>query len=97
MNPLSIPNVSIPIGVLLILYALFVLFYLLYTAFNIYHLARFSPAGGTSYGIIIVYGVGSFVLLAITLLALGQYDWSVPLSLSGILHAPENGSSLYRL
>jgi hypothetical protein len=92
-----LPEITIPIASFLILYGVYVLFYLLYALFNIYHLLRFATATPMSYVITFVFGVGSIGLLAISLLLLSRYDWSVPFSITAIFEGPEGGSSLFKL
>ena len=77
-----LPNVSIPVSVILIPAALFLLFYLLRALANIYVLVRYGEAGGLLTAIILIFCLGSGFILVDTGLALAQYDLSQPFDAS---------------
>lgn len=92
-----LPVFSIPIAVLLILYAIFILFFLLYSFFNMYHVLRFGVANVTTCAIVAVYVTGSVILLGVSAASLLRYDWSTPFSVTAIFEGPEGAKSLFDL
>jgi hypothetical protein len=82
-----IPDLSIPIVVLLIPYGLFVLFYTIYALFNIYHLMRFGVYNLGSYLIITIFLGGTVFLFGASFMLLAPYDWFALWSMTDIFQA----------
>lgn len=86
---------SFPIGVILLPFGLFMLFYCVYSLFNLYHLLRFGVAGPILYAVTTLYAVGTVGILIGSIIGLSSYDFSYPISLSGVSSAlttpPANG------
>lgn len=80
----SFAEFSFPIGVVLLPFGLFMLFYCVYSLFNLYHLLRFGVAGPALYGVTVLYAVGTVAILVAVIWGLSPYDFSYPVSLSGI-------------
>lgn len=83
----SFAEFSFPIGVILLPFGLFMLFYCVYSLFNLYHLLRFGVAGPILYAVTVVYAVGTAAILVGAIWGLSGYDFSYPISLSGVSRA----------
>jgi hypothetical protein len=80
--PFDIPSVILPLWLLLVLFGLYMLVFFTYTAFNLYHLLRFGTYGIGLYSITALFLVGTVALVAVSVLLLVPYDWSLSLSVS---------------
>jgi len=74
---------SIPIAIILILYAVFLLAYLIFFFFNIYHMFRFGVYSFFTYFIAFVYIAGTIIILFLSWQTLASFDWSAPISFTG--------------
>lgn len=83
----SFAEFSFPIGVVLLPFGLFMLFYCVYSLFNLYHLLRFGVAGAVLYGVTALYAAGTVAILVAVIWGLSPYDFSYPVSLSGVTAA----------
>lgn len=78
----DIPNINIPIYILLFVFAAFLIIYVFSSLFNIYHLLRYGISGFGLYLIVTIFTGGTILLVAGSAMMLTQYDWSVPISLN---------------
>ncbi|OGL66999.1 hypothetical protein A2856_00730 [Candidatus Uhrbacteria bacterium RIFCSPHIGHO2_01_FULL_63_20] len=69
-----------PVAVLLLPYLLFLLLYAVYGGFVLYHLTRFGIAGKGLYLTAGGFVIGTTILLLVSAVGLGSFDWSVPMS-----------------
>jgi hypothetical protein len=78
--PFDLPQISIPIGVLLFVFAAYMVFYVLYSLFNIYHLIRYGVYGFGLYVLVTVFTGGTIILVSASIFFLMEYDWTLPIS-----------------
>lgn len=81
----------IPVWYLLVLYGLFLAVFTLYTGFNLYHLVRFGTRGAGLFAIIILFTVGTAMLVGVSLVLLAPYDWSATVSPFKMLESTSKG------
>jgi hypothetical protein len=75
---------SIPIVIFLGLYLLIVLFFLVFSFFNIFHAQRYGLATVTNQTTLWLYVVVSLTVLLMSLIYIGQIDWSQVIELPAV-------------
>lgn len=80
--PFSIPELSIPVAIFLVLYGLFLVFYVIYALFNVAHLLEYGRTGSPLWGIVLIFTAGTILLVAASVFWILRYDlsYSIPLS-----------------
>lgn len=71
---------SFPLSALLIPFGLFLLFILLYSAFSLYHLLRFGVPSKQLVFVIVLYIIGSTLVLWVSTSLLLTYTWNAPVT-----------------
>lgn len=84
--PFSIPELSIPVAIFLVLFGLFLLFYVVYALFNVAHLVEYGRTGSPLWGIVFVFTIGTIFLLIASVFWLLRYDFFYSIPVSEILH-----------
>lgn len=82
MSSFSIPELSIPVAIFLVLYGFFLLFYVVYAIFNVMHLVEYGRTGSPLWLIVVVFIGGTILLVTGSIFWLLRYDlfYSIPLS-----------------
>jgi hypothetical protein len=78
----QLPDINIPLYLLLFVFGGYMLFYILYSLFNIYHLIRYGVYGFGLYLIVAIFTGGTIILIAGSFFLLTTYNWLLPISLN---------------
>ena len=89
--PSDFASFVIPVWYLLVVYGLFLAVFTLYTGFNLYHLLRFGKKGAGLFAILVLFLVGSALLVGLTVFLLSPYDWSATIVPADLLRQTSKG------
>ncbi len=90
----NIPDLIIPLWILLVPYGLFAAFFILWSLFNVYHLLRFGVASYSLSLLMVIYLAGTSALIFFSASLLLRFDWTVTINLTDILFS-DNGPSIF--
>jgi hypothetical protein len=82
----ELPQISLPIGILLAVFAAYMIFYVLYGLFNIYHLLRYGVYGFGLYLLLAIFTGGTIILVSGSIFWLMEYDWTTTISLQNFFN-----------
>jgi len=82
----ELPQISLPIGILLAVFAAYMIFYVLYGLFNIYHILRYGVYGFGLYLLLAIFTGGTIILVSGSIFWLMEYDWTTTISLQNFFN-----------